>query len=71
MAAMGFLIVLPSEYDSAKAQILFSPKISPLQDTFSKILCTKISSSISSPTHLFAHMSSARVGQNISELGKQ
>ena len=30
MAIMGFLVALPSEYDSAKAQILSSPEISSL-----------------------------------------
>ena len=49
MAVMGFLAALPSEYDSAKAQILSSPAISSLQETFSKILRTEVSSS-SSPT---------------------
>ena len=49
MAVMGFLAALPSEYDSAKAQILSNPKISSLQETFSKILYTEVSSS-SSPT---------------------
>ena len=48
MVVMGFLVALPSEYDS---QILSSPNISSLQDTFSRILRTEISSSsISSPT---------------------
>ena len=45
MAVMGFLAALPSEYDSAKAQILSSLEISSLQETFSKILRTKVSSS--------------------------
>ena len=45
---MGFLAVLPSEYDSAKAQILSSLEAS-LQETFSRILRTEVSSS-SSPT---------------------
>ena len=30
MTIMGFLIALPSKYDSAKAQILSSPEISSL-----------------------------------------
>ena len=36
-------IWLPSEYDSAKAQILSSPEISSLQETFSRILRIEVS----------------------------
>ena len=43
MTVMGFLANLPSEYDSAKAQILSSPEISFLQETFSRILRTEVS----------------------------
>ena len=51
MAVMGFLAALPSKFDSAKAQIMSSPEISSLQETFSRILRTKVSSSsVSSPT---------------------
>ena len=64
MAVMGFLAALPSEYDSAKAQILSSLEISSLQETFSRILCTEVSSS-SSPTLLSAQTSSALIGQTI------
>ena len=64
MAVMGFLAALPSEYDSAKAQILSSPKISSLQETFSRILRAEVSSS-SSPTLVSAQTSSALIGQNI------
>ena len=60
-AVMGFLAALPSEYDSAKAQIFSSPKISSLQETFSRILCTEVSSS-SSPTLVSAQTSSALIG---------
>ena len=49
MTIMGFLAAPPSEYDSAKARILSSPEISSLQETFSRILRTEVSSS-SSPT---------------------
>ena len=45
MALIGFLTALPSEYDSAKAQILSSSEISSLQETFSRILRTEVSSS--------------------------
>ena len=64
MAIMGFLAALPFEYDSAKAQILSSPEISSLQETFSRILRTEVSSS-SSPTLVSAQTSSALIGQNI------
>ena len=64
MTVMGFLAALPSEYDSAKAQILSSPEISSLQETFSRILRTEVSSS-SSPTLVSAQTSSALIGQNI------
>ena len=64
MVVMGFLAALPSEYDSAKAQILSSPEISSLQETFSRILCIEVSSS-SSPTLVSAQTSSALIGQNI------
>ena len=64
MAVMGILAALPSEYDSAKAQILSSPKISSLQETFSRILRTEVSSS-SSPTLVSTQTSSALIGQTI------
>ena len=64
MAVMRFLAALPFEYDSAKAQILSSPEISSLQETFSKILRTKVSSS-SSPTFVSAQTSNALIGQTI------
>ena len=44
MTVMGFLAALPSECDSTKTQILSSPEISSFQETFSRILHTKISS---------------------------
>ena len=66
MAVMRFLVALPSEYDSAKAQILSTPEISSLQETFSRILRTEVSSSsVSSPTLVSAQTSSALVGQTI------
>ena len=66
MAVMGFLAALRSEYDSVKAQILSSPEILSFQETFSKILCTKISSA----TLPSAQMSSALVDQNIGDSRK-
>ena len=66
MAVMGFLAALPSENDLAKAQILSSSEISSLQKTFSRILHTEVSSSsVSSPTLVFAQTSNALVGQTI------
>ena len=63
MVVMGFLAALPSEYDSAKAQIMSSPEISSLQETFSRILSTEVSSfSVSSPTLVSTQRSSALVG---------
>ena len=67
MAVMGFLAALPSKYDSAKAQILSSPKISSFQETFRKILRTETSSS----TPPSAQMSNVLVGQNSGESEKQ
>ena len=64
MTVMRFLDTLPSEYDSAKAQILSSPEISSLQETFSKILLTEVSSS-SSPTLVSDQTNSALIGQTI------
>ena len=64
MEVMGFLATLPFEYDSAKAQILFSLEISSLQEIFSKILRTEVSSS-SSPTLVSTQTSSALIGQTI------
>ena len=49
MALIKFLAALPFEYDSTKAQILSNLEISSLQETFSRILRTEVSSS-SSPT---------------------
>ena len=66
MAVMGFLIALPSKYDSIKEQIMSSPEISSIQETFSRIL--RIETSSSTP---FAQMSSALVGRNIGESEKQ
>ena len=64
MAVMGFLTALPSEYDSAKTQILFNPEISSLQVTFSRIIHTEVSSS-SSPTLVSTQTSSALIRQTI------
>ena len=62
MAVMGFLATIRSEYDSAKAQILYSLEISYLQETFSRILRTEVSSSfVSSPTLVSTQTSSALV----------
>ena len=61
MTVLGFLAAFPSEYVSAKAQILSSPKISSLQETFSRILRIEVSSS-SSPTLISAETSSALIG---------
>ena len=66
MTFMGFLVALPSEYDLAKTQILSSHDISSLQETFSRILRTEVSSSfVFSPTLISAQTSSALVGQTI------
>ena len=63
---MGFFAALPSEYDSAKVQILSISEISSLYETFSKILRTKVSSSsISSPMLVYAQISNALLGQTI------
>ena len=67
MVVMGFLAALPSEYDSIKAQILSNLEISSFQETFNRILRTKISS----PTPPSAQMSNALVGQNTGESEKQ
>ena len=67
MAVMGFLASLPSELDFVKVQILSSPEISSFKETFSRILCTKTSSS----TPPSAQMSCALVGRNSGESEKQ
>ena len=67
MVVMGFLATLLSEYESIKAQILSSLEISSFQETFSRILRTKTSSS----TPPFAQMSSAFVGRTMGESEKQ
>ena len=46
MAVMSFLSSLPSKFDTAKSQILSSPEISSLQETFSRLSCIEISPSI-------------------------
>ena len=56
MAVMSFLASLPSEFDTAKSQILSSPEISSLQETFSRLSCTEISPSI--------HMRNALANKN-------
>ena len=70
MTVMGFLTVIPSEYDSAKAKILSSLEISSLQETFSRILRIKVSSS-SSPTLVYAQTNSALIGQTIESKRQQ
>ena len=67
MVVMGFPAALPSEYDSIKTQILSNSEISSFQETFNRILRTKISS----PTPPSTQMSNALVGQNIGESEKQ
>ena len=67
MSVMGSLVALPSKYEFIKAQILSNPKISYFQETFSRILYTKTSSS----TLPSAQMSSALVGRNMGELERQ
>ena len=66
MTVMGFLVALSLEYNSFKAQILSHPEISSFQETFDRILRTKISLPIPS-----AQMSNALVGRNIGESEKQ
>ena len=41
MAVMSFLAGLPSEFETAKSQVLASPEISSLQDVFSRVLRTE------------------------------
>ena len=66
MAVMGFLVVLPSKYESIKAQILSNLEISSFQETLSRILHTETSSSTPPSTQ----RSSALVGRNMSESEK-
>ena len=63
---MSFLVSLPLDYDSVKAQILSNPEIPSFQETLCRILYTETSSSTPS-----AQMSSALVGRNIGESEKQ
>ena len=64
MAVMIFLSSLTSKFDMAKSQILSSPEISSVRETFSQLLRTEISPSI--------QMSSALVSKNSNyELVKQ
>ena len=56
MAVMGFLSSLSSEFDTTKSQILSSFEISSLQETFNRLLRTKIFPSI--------QMSNALVSKN-------
>ena len=46
VAIMSFLASLPLEFNMAKSQILSSPEISLLQETFSRLLHIEISPSI-------------------------
>ncbi|XAR48778.1 hypothetical protein NMG60_11031710 [Bertholletia excelsa] len=46
MAVMSFLASLPPEYHTAKSQILSSPEISSLHDTFTRVLCIESSQSL-------------------------
>ena len=66
IAVMGFLAALHYEYDSVRAQILSSPKVSSFQETFIRILHIEISS----PALSFAQMSSDLIGLKKDESGK-
>ncbi|XP_058000287.1 uncharacterized protein LOC131178725 [Hevea brasiliensis] len=41
LAVMSFLAGFPSEYETAKSQILSSSEISSLHETFTRVLCTE------------------------------
>ena len=56
IAVMSSLTSLPSEFDTAKSQILSSPEISSLQEIFSRLLQTEISP--------FIQISNALVNKN-------
>lgn len=56
MAIMSFLAGLPSEFDSAKAQILSGSSVASLQEVFSRVLRT-VSSIASSHTNSSALIS--------------
>ena len=66
MVVMGFLAALPFEYVFVKTHILSSLEISSFQETFSRILRTKISPLALSSTQ----MSNALVGRNSGESGE-
>jgi hypothetical protein len=42
MAVMSFLVDLPSEFETAKSQILASSEITSLHETFSRVLCMEV-----------------------------
>lgn len=62
MVVMSFLAGLPSEFETAKSQILSTPEISLLEEVFSRVLDTENSTS--------AHPNSALVSCT-SESGRQ
>ena len=63
---MGFPTALSSKYDYVKAQILSNLEVFSFQETFTRILRTKISL----PALPSAQMISALVGRNSGESGK-
>ena len=48
---MSFLVGLPSEFETAKSQILSGSDISSLQEAFSRILHTESSANVQSTQH--------------------
>ena len=64
MAAMGFLAGLPSDYETAKSQVLSSAEVALLKDTFSRVLRTESSQ----PPQLNSALVSRR---SMAEFGRQ
>ncbi|KAK6131239.1 hypothetical protein DH2020_035020 [Rehmannia glutinosa] len=60
MAVMSFLTGLPSEFETAKSQILSSPEISSLQEVFSRILRNEKSTPISTHNAFVSHTSDSK-----------
>ena len=61
MAIISFLAGIPSEFETAKNQILFNPEISSLQDVYNRVLHTEGTQPVQTPPVQF---SSALVSRN-------
>jgi hypothetical protein len=64
MVVMSFLVGLPSEFETAKSQILSSSEISSLQDAFSRVLRTESSPPVQYSSALVSRTNEYEAGRS-------